>query len=90
MAVEEGGAVAPDGVGCVGFYYLGGGLGVPEFLGGFNFLVGGCEGKGGFDGGHCCAKAREGRERGDEEDGCLIGWRCSILYLGVDVCKVAC
>ena len=41
VAAEEGGAVAPGGGGGVGAGYEGGGLRVPEGLGGFYFEVGG-------------------------------------------------
>ena len=41
VAAQEGAAVAPGGGGRVGLAYFGGGLGVPEGLGGFYFLVGG-------------------------------------------------
>ena len=51
MPLQEGGAVAPDGIGCVGFRDGGGGLRVPEFLGGFDFSVGGGGGKGRDTGG---------------------------------------
>ena len=57
MSAQEGTAVAPDGRGGVGLGHFGGVSGVPEGLGGFDFLVSGFEGEGRFvlchDGPNC-------------------------------------
>lgn len=72
VSAQEGAAVAPDGRGGVGLGHLGGVPGVPEGLGGFDFLVSGFEREGRFVLGHDGTQlltadgvGRDGGERGD-------------------------